>query len=121
MTRSIDPAIVAAVRAQVAPGERVLVILDSNHSRAHVRAELAAYAPFVAPGGWIVATDGIMRDLSATPGGQADWTDDNPCAAVDDFLAEHPEFEEVEPVRPFREAQVQGGVTYWPRAYLRRR
>ena len=33
----------AAVRHSIAPGERVLVVLDSNHTRAHVEAELDLY------------------------------------------------------------------------------
>ena len=47
--------------------ERVLVILDSNHSKGHVLAELEAYASFVTPGSYIVATDGIMESLADVP------------------------------------------------------
>ena len=36
---------VERVRALVRSGERVFVFLDSDHSRAHVAAELEAYAP----------------------------------------------------------------------------
>src|ERR1700752_3020875 len=60
---SVDPGTVAAVRATIAPEEQALVILDSNHSRAHVEAELEAYAPLVAPGSYIVACDGIMAQV----------------------------------------------------------
>ena len=49
------------------------VILDSNHTKAHVLAELAAYSPLVTSGSYIVAADGIMADLSDVPGGKADW------------------------------------------------
>jgi cephalosporin hydroxylase len=41
----------------------VLVLLDSNHSYAHVLNELEAYHRFVTPGSYIVATDGIMQLL----------------------------------------------------------
>src|ERR1700752_1388303 len=37
---STDSATVAAVRDSLAPGEQALVILDANHSRAHVESEL---------------------------------------------------------------------------------
>ena len=40
----------AAVRHGIAPDERVLVVLDSNHCSAHVGAELDLYAPLVSPG-----------------------------------------------------------------------
>src|SRR5258706_12084487 len=39
---SASPAIVAQAASHVRPGDTVLVILDSNHSRAHVRKELDA-------------------------------------------------------------------------------
>ncbi len=39
----------------VKPGETVLVILDSNHTQAHVLAELEAYGPLVTKGSYIVA------------------------------------------------------------------
>ena len=35
---SVDPATVARVRGMIRPGEKVLVVLDSNHSRDHVLA-----------------------------------------------------------------------------------
>ena len=40
---SAAPGTLAAVRHGIAPGESVLVVLDSNHSRAHVEAELDLY------------------------------------------------------------------------------
>jgi cephalosporin hydroxylase len=117
---SIAPATLAAVRARIAPGERVLAVLDSNHTRAHVRAELEAYAPLVAPGGWMVACDGIMADLAGAPRSTADWAWDNPRGAVEDFLADHPDFAAEEPGFLFNEGAVRARVTYWPRAFLRR-
>ncbi len=54
---STAPEIVAQVKSLVKPGETVLVILDSNHSYAHVADELEAYADLVTPGSYIVATD----------------------------------------------------------------
>src|SRR5580704_13149681 len=46
---SIAPGTLAAVRHNIAPHETVLVVLDSNHCRAHVQAELELYAPLVSP------------------------------------------------------------------------
>jgi cephalosporin hydroxylase len=118
---SIDPAIVGRVRSQIAPGEAVLVLLDSNHSRDHVRAELEAYAPLVTPGSYIVATDGVMQDVFDTPRGQRSWRQDNPVSAVHEFLASHPEFALEQPPWPFNESQLDQNVTHWPQAYLRRK
>src|SRR6476620_3519087 len=47
---STDAAIVGEVGKKISPDERGLVILDSNHTRAHVLEELRCYAPFVAVG-----------------------------------------------------------------------
>jgi len=64
---STDAATVAAVRDLIRPGERVLVLLDSCHTKAHVKAELEAYAPLVGPGSYIVATDGLCRRWPGDP------------------------------------------------------
>ncbi|MBN9511136.1 MAG: cephalosporin hydroxylase family protein [Alphaproteobacteria bacterium] len=117
---STDSATLAAVRAQIAPAERVLVVLDSNHTRAHVRAELDAYAPLVTPGSYVVVCDGIMARLAGAPRSAADWTWNNPLGAVEDFLAANPDFVAEEPDFPFNEGRVRARVTYSPRGFLRR-
>ena len=117
---STDDAIVDAVRAQVRPGDTVLVILDSNHTYAHVAAELEKYAPLVTPGSYIVATDGIMEDLWDVPHGAEGWKTDNPSAAARDFAARHPEFRLEQPEWPFNESKLQHNITHWPDAWLRR-
>lgn len=116
---SAAPATLEAVRTQITPGERVMVVLDSGHTRAHVRAELDAYAPLIAPGGYIVVCDGIMADLVGAPRSDADWTWNNPLGAIDDFLAVNPQFCAEEPDFPFNEGAVRRRVTYWPRGFLR--
>jgi cephalosporin hydroxylase len=117
---STDPGIVAQVRALVQPGQRTLVILDSNHSYAHVLAELQAYAGLVTPGSYIVATDGIMQDLADVPRGQPGWTDDNPTRAAADFVRENPQFVIEQPQWPFNESALASNITHWPGAWLRR-
>ncbi|HUJ13505.1 MAG TPA: CmcI family methyltransferase [Thermoanaerobaculia bacterium] len=90
---STDPSTIAAVHRHIAPGERVFVILDSNHSLAHVAAELEAYAGLVAPGSFIVALDGrVMELVAGTPFAPERWSSDNPNSAVREFAARHPEF-----------------------------
>ena len=117
---STDPAIVAQVGALVQPGQTTLVILDSNHSYAHVHAELLAYADLVSPGSYIVATDGIMHDLVDVPRGQPDWTHDNPSRAARDFAQAHPQFVIEQPQWPFNESPLETNITHWPGAWLRR-
>jgi cephalosporin hydroxylase len=117
---STDPAVVSRVRSLVRPGEHVLVVLDSCHTRAHVRAELEAYAPLVSPGSYVIAADGIMADLVGAPGGRPEWAWDNPQQAVREFAAACPDFLLEELPFAFNEGTVRERVTYWPSAYLRK-
>lgn len=117
---STDSRIVERVKSHIDPGNSVLVVLDSNHSKAHVEAELNAYAPLVTSGSYIIAADSVMRDLADVPGGKPDWTWNNPAAATIKFVAEHPEFVVEAPQLVFNESHVQADVSYWPNAWLRR-
>ena len=117
---SIDPAVVARVKAEIHPGETVMVLLDSAHGKAHVLAELAAYAPLVTPGSWIVAMDGIMAEVAGAPRTRPEWVEDNPKDAAAAFAREHPEFELAMPPFAFNEGSVDRPVTYWPGGWLRR-
>lgn len=118
---SVEPKIVAQVKSHVKPGEKVLVILDSNHGKQHVLDELAAYADMVTPGSYIVATDGIMHDLHDVPGGRPEWSWDNPTAAAAEFARAHPEFVLEQPAWLFNESKLTQNLTYWPGAWLRRK
>lgn len=118
---SVDREVVATVRAQIGPSETVLVLLDSNHLKDHVLAELKAYSPLVRSGGYIIVCDGIMKQVTGAPRTEEDWLWNNPLSAIDEFLQDHQEFEAVEPRWPFNEGSVTERVTYWPGAYLRRR
>jgi cephalosporin hydroxylase len=117
---SVSPAVIRQVRALVPPGANALVLLDSRHTRDHVLAELQAYAPFIRPGSYLVAMDGIMEDLSAAPRGRPDWTWNNPRQAALEFVRTHPDFAIEEPGFLFNEGQVRERVTYWPSAFVKR-
>lgn len=118
---SVDAQIVGQARNQIKSGEKVLVLLDSNHSKAHVKAELEVYGPMVTSGSYIVATDGIMGDLVGAPRSCEDWSWNNPRDAAAEFAADHPEFVLEQPVFPFNEGNITEAVTYWPGAWLRRK
>jgi cephalosporin hydroxylase len=117
---STAPEIVRQVKDHVRPGDTVLVVLDSNHSYSHVTDELEAYAQLVTPNSYIVATDGIMRDLVDVPRGRPDWDKDNPAQAAEDFARRNPSFVIEEPQWRFRESTLTGNVTHWPSAWLKR-
>lgn len=79
---STAPEIVREVTARAA-GRRTFVILDSDHRREHVLAELRAYAPLIAVGDVLVVED-------TNVGGHPAWPEfgPGPMEAVDEFLAE---------------------------------
>jgi hypothetical protein len=68
---------------------------------------------------YIVATDGIMRDLVGAPGVPAAWADDNPSVAAEQFASGRDDFVLEVPPRGFSETSL-AALTYWPSAYLRR-
>lgn len=117
---STDPAIVACVERLIGSAEPVLVILDSCHTKDHVARELACYARFVTTGSYIIAADGIMRDLSDVPGGMSEWKSDNPLAAATEFAARHPEYSQQQPAWLFHDGELTENVTYWPGGWLKR-
>jgi cephalosporin hydroxylase len=90
---STDPETFASIRQRIRPGERVMVTLDSNHTREHVRAELELYCELVTPGSYMIVFDEVMPMVADAPRGDPSWDDDNPLEAVRDFLASHPEFQ----------------------------
>jgi cephalosporin hydroxylase len=117
---SVAPDIVNQVRALVKPGDTVLIFLDSDHSRRHVLAELEAYHKLVSVGSYIVATDGIMREVHDVPRGKPAWLTDNPAAAAREFLDTHKDFELSPPPWSFNESQLDKVITGHPDAWLKR-
>jgi cephalosporin hydroxylase len=66
----------------------VMVILDSDHSRDHVAAELEAYSRFVTPGSLMLVQDGVIDELSLFVSDRP-----GPLRAIQEFLFRHPDFE----------------------------
>lgn len=117
---SIDPSTVKKVKSMIKPGETVLVILDSNHTKQHVKGELEAYHDVVTKGSYIVATDGCMERLHDVPRGKPEWKDDNPAAAAREFVAKYPQFVIEKPKPIFNESELTETITHWPDAWLKR-
>ena len=117
---ALAPLTLDCVKAAVGPAERVLVLLDSCHTKEHVLSELRAYAPLVSVDLYIVATDGIMEDLVGAPRSEADWAWNNPKQAAIAFAKENSNFLCEEPKFSFNEGLVTERVTHWPGAFLRR-
>ena len=91
---SIDPQVVEQVRAQVDPGQCVMVFLDSMHTHEHVLAELNAYAPLVTPGSYCVVFDTFIEDMPPHFFSDRPWdVGNNPKTAVHQWLHKNQHFE----------------------------
>jgi cephalosporin hydroxylase len=91
---SVAPEVVEQVRALARGKQRVLISLDSNHTHAHVLAELQAYAPMTTVGSYCIVFDTVVEDLPADMFPDRPWgPGDNPKTAVWEYLKQHPEFE----------------------------
>jgi cephalosporin hydroxylase len=106
-----SPEIVQQIRAErekvTGP---VMVVLDSDHSAAHVKRELDAYHSFVTPGSFLHVQDGVIDVqpgfAQARPG---------PLRAIEGFVAEHSEFEvDLDRSNKFL-------ITHHPKGWLRRK
>jgi len=117
---AIDSDIVHEVKSYVKPGNQVLVLLDSCHTKAHVLAELEAYSPLVSIGSYIVAMDGIQKDLVGAPRSKPDWKWNNPANATIEFVNNNNNFMIEEPNFIFNEGTITERVTYWPNCYIKR-
>jgi cephalosporin hydroxylase len=91
---SIAPEIIEQVKQAAQGYQRVLVCLDSNHTHAHVLAELEAYAPLTSVGSYCVVFDTLVEDMPKEMFPDRPWgPGDNPKTAVWEYLKTHPEFE----------------------------
>jgi cephalosporin hydroxylase len=84
---SIAPEIVAEVHRLATGYERIMVILDSNHTHEHVLAELEAYAPLTSAGSYCVVFDTVVEDLPDSMFPDRPWgKGNNPKTAVWEYL-----------------------------------
>ncbi len=117
---STAPDVVAMVKSLVQPEDRVFVVLDSNHTKDHVLAELRAYADLVSAGSYLVPLDGAMADLVGAPRTKPDWGWNNPWQAANVFLAERPDFRLEPPSFPFNEGLITERISYVKGGWLKR-
>lgn len=85
---SISPKLDAFLKEKIPAGSKVVVILDSDHARDHVLAELEMYSSFVGVGSYLIVEDTILNGhpvpIMREPG---------PWEAIELFLARRDDFE----------------------------
>jgi cephalosporin hydroxylase len=107
---------IADLVTQMANAGPVLVVLDSDHGRPHVLAEMEHYSTLVTPGSYMVVEDGIYHYLEPGPRHQGNWYEGDPVEAVEKFLADHGDEWELDLV-----LEDWYPVTLNPSGYLRRK
>lgn len=107
---SVEPRILEQMREAASGAQTVLVILDSDHSKDHVLAELEAYAPLVSEGSYLIVEDSNV-------GGHPTYPEfgPGPMEAIEEFLT-------TEAGRLFEvdRSREKFYLTFNPKGYLRR-
>jgi cephalosporin hydroxylase len=108
---------IARVKAAVPTGAAVMLVLDSDHSKNHVLAELRALSPLVTQGQFLIVADTLLGRLTPeqTPRARSRFwpPGDEPLAAVQEFLTENDRF------RPDEEINGKMILSSSPGGYLR--
>jgi cephalosporin hydroxylase len=108
---SVAPETIDKIKALIPPGSKVVVILDSLHTRDHVLQELKLYSPLVTAGSYLVVNDtdldGIVENLDVetyvgVPNGVG--------AALKEWLPSNKQFEADKKMDRFSITCVQGGI-----------
>jgi cephalosporin hydroxylase len=105
---STDAATLSEVRASIGDDDRVLVILDSDHAKAHVLEELRAYSDLVTAGSYLIVEDTNVNGHPVFPGHGP-----GPMEAVEEFLRLDRRFQSDESRHKFL-------LSFNPRGYLKR-
>jgi cephalosporin hydroxylase len=112
---SLDEEVVAEARRAAGDVDRVMVVLDSNHTHEHVLAELRAYGLLVTVGQFLVVADTFIEQIPPQEHRPRPWgPGDNPATALRAWLEETDGFEP----DPFVNAKLL--LTASPGGYLRR-
>jgi cephalosporin hydroxylase len=106
---SVSDAILESVRAHIqSAGTSVLVILDSDHAKAHVRKEMELYGKLVSLGNYMIVEDSNVNAHPVYP-----EHGPGPMEAIVEFMPSHKEFENDIAMEKFL-------FSFNPKGYLKR-
>lgn len=81
------------IRKKIPGNSKVIVCLDSDHTKSHVLKELELYKSFIIPGGYFVVFDTIISKLAKQVTAERQYINNSPKEAVDEFLKKYNNFE----------------------------
>ncbi len=84
---SISEEIIKKIKDIIKPGDRIMVVLDSNHAKNHVLSELRIYGQLVTTGSYLIVEDTNVNGHPVVP----DFGP-GPMEAVAEYLSENKDF-----------------------------
>lgn len=85
---STDSVVFQSIADQIPPDSNILLILDSNHTHAHVLEELRIWSPLLKRGNYIVVSDTVVEEIPKQEHRVRPWAPgNNPMTAVREFLS----------------------------------
>lgn len=90
---SVDMELVKSIRNVIKQSDKVMVLLDSNHTHEHVYNELNIWSALVTPGQYLVVSDTIIQEIPPQTHRPRLWgKGNNPMTALNQFLSENLRF-----------------------------
>jgi cephalosporin hydroxylase len=90
---STSEAIIKKIRGKIPNDSKVIVCLDSDHTKPHVLKELELYKSFINPGCYFVVFDTIIAKLTEHIIAEERYINNSPKEAIDEFLRKNSGFE----------------------------
>ncbi|HBS52312.1 MAG TPA: cephalosporin hydroxylase [Coxiellaceae bacterium] len=90
---STDKNIVESISSYIKATDKIMILLDSNHSHEHVYNELKIWSPFVTLGNYLVVSDTVVEEIPEQIHRSRPWGHgNNPMTALNQFLLENKKF-----------------------------
>lgn len=91
---ALSPKLHEVLKGKTKNVDRVMVILDSNHTHEHVKRELELFADFVTPGQYLIVADTVVEYIPEQEHRPRPWgTGNNPATALKEFMSSDSRFE----------------------------
>ena len=89
---SVSEETIGELEKRIPKNSKVIVCLDSNHTKAHVLRELELYQDFIIPGCYIVVFDTNTSELAKSGIAEKKYIDNGPKEAIEEFLKKNSNF-----------------------------